>query len=481
MNRSDSWTLADYCFAVYRFKGRALGICLLALCAGAAWSEWMPKRYSSEARLFVRVGRDNATLDPTVVEGEQVAIHTGSPREIEINSIVEHLRSREILERTWDRVRPASLVETPESRAAAIARLKGRVRIASPRQSTLVTISAEGGTPEEAQDVARAITDIYLDEHMRVSRPGGAFDFLSRQSSRLYDEFQRAQEELRDAKNEGGMASIDGRRTSLESQINDVETHLSRVAAEHAAAKARFDTRRVAIDALPVPLLKQLVGGMPNDGLAAMRDRLFQLQVLQEELRSKSTDKHPAVVAVTEQVDELASVLDLEDPQREEIIAALCAEDQAQQAALAAQEESLDAKLVTLRREVTTLNDDEMRVAQATLKVRQLETKYQAYSASTEEARIDEALRAERISNISVIQPASLSPLAVSPQRSICLLLAGFFGAAGGLVTAILSEQLRRMRRVRWAPTRAQGRSVVDGDVPPRVVAAGARPVAAPR
>src|SRR6476660_4459756 len=57
----------------------------------------MPRSYYSEARLFVRFGRENQ-VDPTASGGQMVALYES--RESEINSLIEILKSRAI----WDRV-----------------------------------------------------------------------------------------------------------------------------------------------------------------------------------------------------------------------------------------------------------------------------------------------------------------------------------------------------------------------------------------
>jgi uncharacterized protein involved in exopolysaccharide biosynthesis len=448
MTAPESWTLIDYFAALWRYKYRALAVCLLAIGAGVAFIVYMPKKYESEAKLFVRVGRENATLDPTVIKGDQISVNSSLSRETEINSIVEHLKSRGILQKALDKVQPLDAAESDIERERAYAKLKSRVQVTSPRQSTIIALTAKGDTPEEAQQIAASIIDIYLDEHLRVSRPTGSLAFLTDQAVRMRDEYDKALTDLRDAKNRGGMASIEGRRKGLEDQTSAVESQLHQVEAEHAAASARLKSKRGSIENLPKPLLKQLVGGMPNDGLAQMRDRLFQLQVQQEELRSKFSDNHPNVVSVNKQVIELTDILNREDPEREQIIKTLCAEEEAKHAALTAHEKSLRTQLADLQKSLAALNEDEILVTQTTLKVKQLETKFMSYSANSEDARIDDALRTDKISNLSVIQPASLSPLAVFPQKATTLLIAGFAGMVGGIFVALVSEQLRRIRLV---------------------------------
>lgn len=452
MTTPESWTLIDYFAALWRYKFRALAVCLLAIGAGVAFIVYTPKKYESEAKLFVRVGRENATLDPTVIKGDQISVNSSLSRETEINSIVEHLRSRGILQKALDKIQPQEPEETAEARERTYAKLKSRVQVTSPRQSTIIALAAKGDTPEEAQQIASAIIDIYMDEHLRVSRPNGSLAFLTDQAERMRDEYEKALNALRDAKNRGGMASIDGRRKALEDQTSAVESQLHQTEAEYAAATARLKSKRGSIENLPKPLLKQLVGGMPNDGLAQMRDRLFQLQVQQEELRSKFSDNHPNVVSVNKQVIELTDILNREDPEREQIIKTLCAEEEAGHAALTAQEKSLRTQLADLQKSLAALNEDEILVTQTALQVKQLETKYMTYAANSEDARIDDALRNDKISNLSVIQPASLSPLAVFPQKATTLLIAGFAGMMGGIFVALVSEQLRRIRLANELP-----------------------------
>ena len=439
MNDSSSRTIWDYYRVLYRFKLRALAVVILAVLLGVTWIVYAPRQYESEAKLFVRIGWENAALDPTVNKGDAIAVNI--TRETEISTMVEHLRCRPILEKAMNLVMPPSAGDSPEDRERAFARFKNRLSITSPKMSMVIKITAKGESPEEAQKIVSVLTNLYLDDHLLLSRPAGSFEFLIEHSNRLREEFESAQAELRDAKNRGDLASIEGRRKALESQVNAVETRIHEVTASLSAAEAKMLTLRTALDSLPEPLLKQMVGGMPNDGLATMRDRLFQLQVQQEEVRSKFKGPHPLHTAVQVQVEEITAVLKREDPDRDQIIQAICAEDNASQSALAAQKQSLQRQLAELRKGLIVLNEDEMQVTKCELKVRHIESKYLAYAAKTEDARIDSALLKDKISNVRVIQPASMAVLPVSPQKANILLLALMCGVVGGVAAALLSGQ----------------------------------------
>ncbi len=457
MNTPATWTLRDYFALVNRFKWRAAAFFVLSMLLAVLYLALAPRRYASQSKLFVRVGRENAALDPTLTKGETLAVNAS--REEEMNSIVEHLRSRYILERTLAKLDPDAAQADPESREKALLVLGDSLYVDSPRSSTVVNIQGRAATPEQAQKMVATMVDVYLEEHMRISLSPASYEFLAEQSKRLDDQLEAAQSRLRDAKNRAGIASIDDRRTAIEGQINAVETQIHQVDAALDASGAKLGSLKASVRSLPEPLLKQMVGGMPNDGLAAMRGQLYQLQVQEEQVRSKYTGLHPVAVAVHEQVQEAAGTLNREEPDRPHLVTAITAQEAANQAALAAEKQNLQNGLALLQRRLATLNDDEIGIAKLTRNVRQIETQYLACAENKEEARIDQALRMERLSNISIIQPATLEVLPVRPRKGLTLFLAALGGGLGAICVALASAQ--------WQPR------VVRGSVRPRPAAAG--------
>ena len=98
------WQTLDFVYrALLRHRRVALGVTVslgLLITAGV-W--FMPKTYLSEAKVFVRFGRENQ-LDPTASTGQAISIN--ETRESEINSLQEILRSRALLDRVVDTLGP---------------------------------------------------------------------------------------------------------------------------------------------------------------------------------------------------------------------------------------------------------------------------------------------------------------------------------------------------------------------------------------
>ena len=78
-------------------KGKALAFFVLVTLTVAAATWLSPDIYRSEARVMLRLGRENVTLDPTAAGGQTVSI--SQTRRDELNSEMEIFRSRETVER----------------------------------------------------------------------------------------------------------------------------------------------------------------------------------------------------------------------------------------------------------------------------------------------------------------------------------------------------------------------------------------------
>ncbi len=87
-----------------------------------------------------------------------------------------------------------------------------------------------------------------------------------------------------------------------------------------------------------------------------------------------------------------------------------------------------------MQEQIKAFNADELQIAELTRNLKRYEAEYQNYAEHLEQARIDQALEAERISNISIIQPATFEPKPVRTKSLLvagCLLLLGLSLAVG--------------------------------------------------
>src|SRR5437868_14516512 len=85
---------------IFRFLGRhkakALLVFFLVNLATLTYFALAPRKYRSEAKVFVRVGRESVTLDPTATTGHFVAV--ADSHESEVHAVEELLASRALAE-----------------------------------------------------------------------------------------------------------------------------------------------------------------------------------------------------------------------------------------------------------------------------------------------------------------------------------------------------------------------------------------------
>ncbi len=472
----------DVIRALRRHARKAIAFFIFANVLVVAALLFWPRSYRSEGKLFVRLGRESVTLDPTATTGQTIAVNES--RDMEINSIEEVLKSRAIAEKVVDAVGPDTVLATKESSAARgddspswlaqnITRLKSlsgsravsdRERAATilaaslkvwvPKKTSVICVQYEAETPELAQQVVATLMDKYLEEHVRVNRTAGSHDFFVEQSKLLEVKLRQAQNDLRDAKNSMGLTTIEGQRRTLQDEISAIELQMISTAGELSASVAKANDLQRTVGELPERLVTQDVSGFPNVAADGMREVLYQLQVRERELRAKFTDEHPQVVAIREQVNESQAILDAQQVQRTQSTSAVhpgrqqlelsLLNEQAHTASLRARAESLQSQHAAVLDKLRTLNGDEVRIAQLVRNVDLSEANYRTYADKLELARIDQQLESERISNVNVVQPASYVAKAARPNRLLVLVLGVMAATLGALGVALLAEHFDR-------------------------------------
>jgi uncharacterized protein involved in exopolysaccharide biosynthesis len=109
-------------------------------------------------------------------------------------------------------------------------------------------------------------------------------------------------------------------------------------------------------------------------------------------------------------------------------------------AALRSKADELREQHAELKQRLESLHERELDLSRRRREVGLLDASYRKYAESLEQANIDQALLRERISNVSVAQPAVTDVKPVKPNTPLNLMLAVFFGVTGGLALAVAAE-----------------------------------------
>ena len=99
---------------LWRHKGKLLLTLLVGLGLTVAYVGLATRKFESNAKLFVQLGRESATLDPTATTGQLVGV--ADSRESEVLAVEELLGSRLMAEQAVDHFGPEKILEKDPKR-----------------------------------------------------------------------------------------------------------------------------------------------------------------------------------------------------------------------------------------------------------------------------------------------------------------------------------------------------------------------------
>ncbi|HEX5472867.1 MAG TPA: hypothetical protein VFW73_13330, partial [Lacipirellulaceae bacterium] len=344
---------------------------------------------------------------------------------------------------------------TPEE--LAIRRLEDHLKSWSARDSTVISVSYTATSPQLAQDVVDAVTKVFLEEHLRLNHTDGSVRFFSEQSAKAQKDLTAAQDALRDRKDKYHFASLEGRRTIFAEQVKDVELQLLNTQRELAFANAEVADLTQAIAGMAPELVTDRVAGFANEGKDLMREKLYELEIEESKLKSRFKPEHPLLVQVEKQRKEAQAVLagmpddrtqtkqELNPNQRKLELELIDAK--ARKSALQARQEESQKQRAQLNEELKGLNEREVEISQLERNVQITDGKYRMHVEKLEEARVNDALASERISNVKIAQAATFVGKPTAPNKALLLALGFMIALCGSISLAFVSDTLDRTLR----------------------------------
>ncbi|WP_197231452.1 GumC family protein [Novipirellula artificiosorum] len=476
---------------------RLIAFCtLIGILAGwfaiLAW----PRTYLSEAKLIVRVGRENVSLDPTATTGSTLLFQ--KTQQEEIVSVLEVLSSRQIIETVVDNLTPAAILdgqlvgaasqeqavtdegslgdqvlrsyrsvqssaskslqkflltagvkESLGDRELAIMKLQSSLAIHSPRDSTVIVIDAKAKTPTMAQAIAKEVTASFLDQHLMASHTEGSLEFFETQSAEVEVQLNRLVEQRSDFMQERKIVSIEGNRSLLQDRLTGIDRDLVIASGELEQAISEINDLKAKIEEADDEIVSSKLAGS-NPTWSGMRQQVYELEIQEQELAARSTGDHPMLRVIQAQLEGARKALAELDSQRVDenttpnpLKMKLREDLQLQQtrvAGLRSMVETKEQQRSEMEQRIDELLDGEEKLTETDRNIRLMDASLQMLREKLEEARVLDELNSKEISNIHVFQPASFVERPVSPKKP--MLGAGFLclGLMTGLGLSFLRE-----------------------------------------
>jgi uncharacterized protein involved in exopolysaccharide biosynthesis len=459
--------------AVRRHFGKVVAACVVCVGAAAAYTALAPIYYGSEAKIYVRLGHESVALDPTATTtGQTVSVQ--DLRETELNSVFETLTSRMILEGVVDELGAPFVLGTNDplqpprhdpdlldklnpwttysSRDEAIQTLAKRLSVTNAKKSDVITIFCEGQTPESARAIVQKVIDLTRDSHTRVNRIAGSLDFFTEQTAAERKRLIGLEDQLRELKDRSGVSSLDQQREIRLKQVGDLESELNKSNRVNPASDAQRQVLQARFGQQAPMVVTSETTGQVMTAPSRMREQLYALQIKQHEMESNLTDAHPLMVVARAQIAQAQATLNREVSAPQVIkgenktykdLELALVNNEASAASLHSEQEALTRQLADSRRSLKDINGAERQLVELEREIDLSRAKYRRYADNSEQARIEQALAAQRISNINVLQQPTFSFTPVRPRTVFNLSI----GLGLGLISAAALVALGESRR----------------------------------
>ncbi|QDV67392.1 Chain length determinant protein [Rosistilla carotiformis] len=480
-------TLFDIFAAVIEYRWRAAFTFLLVMALSLVAVVLFPKKFESEAKMFVRLGRGSVTMDTTATTGQTISIQES--RESEINSITDMLQSRQLaedvvtaigadrilekhswIEKSIDNVM-AMIPELPESSGAgeelgsmtpeqiklqeqfesAVRYVVKNTKINSPKKSTTITVVCRARTPKLAQDLTTKFLESHNKMHLDAYKSPGSYKFFEEnfaEHERMVSDYEDA---MREAKNDMVVLTIEGKQQSLQEQITSVEKEIINTNTELFSARASLLDFMADMERLPEEMATETTRGIANEANDKMRDRLYELEIREKDLASKYKSVHPKLVTLRQQLNDSKMILASQEKEREHNVMAINPVRQdvhksllTAKSRIAGLEAKIDALLTVeqeLNNELQKVNSFELTSSELRRRINIADNNHRIYAQKLEESRINNALDQEAISNVSIVQQPSFVMKHVSPKRSLLGVLGFLLSMLCGVFVAVASDR----------------------------------------
>lgn len=428
----------------------------------------LPNRYESTALLLVKPGRDSSTVpielsnrqaivvpsalrDPLLDEERML---TGRPitRTVAEKYLAEMSRAREeagffgsvknalkdVVSGVFEAVHKLfELVGLAEQRSPAerlAESLEKGFKVRHDPGSSVMELTFTWDDPAVAQDVLRNWIEEYQLQRTKTLGRVSLYTFFDTEVKETGANIIVYKQQIQAYLNQLGAVSISQRLADTSQGLNDLRTERNNTIRAIASTRAGLDTLKKQLAAQP----KTVSSGRElslNPNRQDLQNRINGKEVERQELRRTFFDNAPPIMAISEEIENLKKLLQEQQTtvQRSENITPnpiynrmqnVYADQETSYARLLTQLTQQDQQLAQLEKDRLQALALEPELSRLQNELDAAEKSYVLYSDSLEKARIDRELDNSQISNIALIEEATLNPSRVFPKSMLMLLLA---------------------------------------------------------
>lgn len=438
--------LRDYYRIILRHIRLTIVIFLIVVAATAYYTIQAPRIYQSSGKVLLELQKQTDLFFPT----------TGFGRN-DLNNQMEVIKSPPIMRTVVEKITrnpeaatfPILAVTSP---AKAIA---GGIDVSAKREVDIIDISYKSINPMEAQAVVNAVIDSYQEENLKYSRAEvtNVREFLEKQLDFTSEKLAISEEDLRAYKITHEVFSLSDETTEMIKNMVEFEAEFSTAKTELQVAQEKLSYLKTELTKLDEAIGEDIIS-ISSPVLEQLRQKLIDNESKLAIILTKEgyTTEHPELMVLRNEIDNIKSQMKIEidkilqvdeytfNPldRRQQLLTDIVTSEVEFQIAKA-KKDALEKVVEQYSIKMSALPDAELELARLERAKALNEQIYSMLITRYEEAKISEE---GKVSNIRVLERASLPGSPVSPKVKMNIMIAIILGLGLGIGSAFLLDSL---------------------------------------
>ena len=353
-------------------------------------------------------------------------------------SYIELMKSRAVLEPVIDQMEWEDEKKKPKAKDFA-----KRLKIENTKQTNLITVTATGKTPEEAQMISQGVVDNFLALQTDKGKQTQSMliKFLDERISESKQEAEDARTKFAEYQQKHKVYSPDDQAKAAVAKMNAFDDALGNMVVQQKANQAKLES--VSAKLGDMRSSSQAFHINDNANVMALRKQIVDAQVNLVGLRERYTEEHPSVISAQERIAALQQKLSEEvntivasqytsiNPAQADLI-----KDQANAEASIAVAQASEAAIKERRAEKEKeLENFPQEMLEYLSLQREASIKEEIYTSLVKQCEDSKIREAMESMDIQIIDPADLPDKPAGPRKKLitaggviigCLLSFGF-------------------------------------------------------
>ena len=459
LNHDDKFSPQDYWRVIRKRKWSVILTTLVSTGAAVIFSFLQTPIYEAPTTLYLKELRDNPG---------QIDVFGGTSflsTEVEINTQIEIIRSRTVTEEVARRLSGSFVIppEGPGEMDALLIREEGKslseiaerlrnnnLSVSHIPNTRLITITASHNDPGTAQLIANTVAEVFIERDINSRRreTTAALDFLSNELTKVEENLEQVEENLRVYKEKEGFAELSSQATLIVERLSILESEYESTRISRQELIVRLNEIKGQFDNVSKVWVSSTYIS-DNPVVQMLRTRLTDLEIKYAQLSREFSSDDPQLSHVEVQIEEtkkeLKSKVETVVAGKTETINPIYTElyskivnYESEVNALEAKEDALATLVVRYENEVNRLPQQELTLARLEREKRVNTELYGGLVNAKNEAEIASM---STISMIEVIDPAPRPTRPVRPRKEVNALMGSLFGLMLGIFLGFVLER----------------------------------------